>query len=94
MVRHTSRRALRWKGECFLASGGFLFPGRIIQLPGGQLYATEGRGEQIGIGAAAAAAAAARDGRGPKRTGQRARKRVIPRQRVCQSRCFSTSTVY
>lgn len=59
-------------------SGGLLFPGRIIQLPGGQLYAGK-VGEQIGDrrGAAAAAvavvAAAARDGRrGPKRTGQRA----------------------
>lgn len=32
------RSALCWKGECFLASGELLFPGRIIQLPGGQLY--------------------------------------------------------
>lgn len=41
----------------------------------------------------AATATVAQGGRGPKRTGQRARKRVIPRQRICQSR-FSGCIVW
>ncbi|KYQ54518.1 hypothetical protein ALC60_06665 [Trachymyrmex zeteki] len=49
------------KGERFLASGGFLFPDRIIQLPGGQLYTGKvGKqiGEQIGDRCGAVAAGA------------------------------------
>jgi len=72
--RRSRGAVLPRKGERFLASGGLLFPGRIIQLPGGQIYAGK-VGEQIGDrrGAVAAVAAAARDGRrSPKRTGQRA----------------------
>ncbi|EGI70351.1 hypothetical protein G5I_01111 [Acromyrmex echinatior] len=72
--RRSRGAVLPRKGERFLASGGLLFPGRIIQLPGGQIYAGK-VGEQIGDrrGAVVAVVAAARDGRrSPKRTGQRA----------------------
>jgi len=77
---------------------GVLFPGRIIQLPGGQLYARRS-GKQIGDrrGAAAAARCGSGGGGGGSSRSRTKRpawiqsgldkepcKRVIPRQRVCQ----------